>query len=155
MNAMAPTRVAVRQRRRVLLAARPAAPAEARSQVLAAICTWHVPVDPAVAVLLTSELVTNAVKHGAGDTVLLDINCSGGQFRVDVHDSSCFLPVQVDAPAEAEAGRGLMLVTSLSEEWGTYRIPAGKAVYFTLAFQHGPGEGPEREPQGGVQAWVR
>lgn len=30
---------------------------------------------------------------------------------------------------------GLALVTNLSAEWGFYRTPAGKAVYFTLAFQ--------------------
>jgi hypothetical protein len=40
-----------------------------------------------------------------------------------------------DAPADAETGRGLMLVATLSAEWGYYRTPAGKAVYFTLAFQ--------------------
>jgi hypothetical protein len=37
-----------------------------------------------------------------------------------------------EAQAEAETGRGLLLVTSLSAEWGFYRTPAGKAVYFTL-----------------------
>jgi len=43
--------------------------------------------------------------------------------------------VTTSLPADAETGRGLMLVTSLSTEWGFYRTPAGKAVYFTLAFQ--------------------
>ena len=42
-----------------------------------------------------------------------------------------------DAPVDAETGRGLMLVNSLSTEWGSYRTPAGKAVYFTLAYQAG------------------
>jgi hypothetical protein len=47
--------------------------------------------------------------------------------------------VLVDAPADAEAGRGLMLVATLSATWGVYRTPAaGKAVYFTLAFEPGP-----------------
>ena len=41
----------------------------------------------------------------------------------------------LDAPADAETGRGLMLVATLAAEWGFYRTPAGKAVYFTLAFQ--------------------
>ena len=41
----------------------------------------------------------------------------------------------MDAPADAETGRGLMLVATLSADWGVYRTPAGKAVYFTLAFQ--------------------
>ena len=41
----------------------------------------------------------------------------------------------LDAAADAETGRGLKLVASLSEDWGCYRTPAGKAVYFTLGFQ--------------------
>ena len=66
---------------------------------------------------------------------MLAINCSRGQLRVDVHDTSRALPVLQDAPADAETGRGLMLVATLSADWGFYRTPAGKAVYFTLAFQ--------------------
>jgi hypothetical protein len=44
----------------------------------------------------------------------------------------------MDASADAEAGRGLMLVATFSATWGIYRTPAGKAVYFTLAFDPGP-----------------
>jgi anti-sigma regulatory factor (Ser/Thr protein kinase) len=135
MNAMAPTRPTERHGYCVRLTKGPAAAAEARSQVRAAICAWDVPVDPSVAVLLTSELVTNAIRHEPGDTVTLSITCSYGQLRVDVHDRSCSLPVRMDAPADAETGRGLMLVATLSAEWGVYRTLAGKAVYFTLAFQ--------------------
>ena len=54
--------------------------------------------------------------------------------RVDVHDGSADLPVLDEAPAEAETGRGLLLVTLLSDEWGFYRTSVGKAVYFTLGF---------------------
>jgi anti-sigma regulatory factor (Ser/Thr protein kinase) len=154
MNAMAPPRPTELHRCRVPLTTGPAAAAEARSQVGAAICDWDVPVDPTVAVLLTSELVTNAIRHGAGETVTLAITCSCGQLRVDVYDTSCSLPVLVDAPADAETGRGLMLVDTLSAEWGFYRIPAGKAVYFTLAFQPDLAEGGGRGPQG-VQTWGR
>jgi hypothetical protein len=46
-----------------------------------------------------------------------------------------------DVPADAETGRGLLLVETLSDEWGFYRTPAGKAVYFTLVSQPGqPGQ---------------
>jgi hypothetical protein len=72
--------------------------------------------------------------------VLLTIACDAAALRVDVHDGSGDLPVLDaglidEAPAEAETGRGLLLVTSLSAEWGFYRTPAGKAVYFTLELQ--------------------
>ncbi len=148
MNAMAPTRPTELHGCRVRLTTGPAAAAEARSQVRAAICAWDVPVDPDIAVLLTSELVTNAIRYEPGGTVTLAISCSCGQLRVDVHDTSCSLPVLVDASADAETGRGLMLVASLSAQWGVYRTPAGKAVYFTLAFDPDLAEGAERGPQG-------
>ena len=152
MNAMAPTRPTELQVCRVRLTASPAAAAEARGQVRAAIRVWDIPVDPDIAVLLTSELVTNAITHEVTGLVMLAITCSRGQLRVDVHDTSRSLPMLVDAPADAETGRGLMLVTTLSAEWGFYRTPAGKAVYFTLAFQPDVAEGDGRGPQG-VQAW--
>jgi anti-sigma regulatory factor (Ser/Thr protein kinase) len=148
MNAMAPTRQIEINGRRVRLATGPAAAAEARSHVRTAIRAWDVPVDSSVAVLLTSELVTNAITHEGGDHVTLGISCSYGQLRVEVHDTSCFMPVLVDAPADAETGRGLMLVDTLSAGWGSYRTPAGKAVYFTLAFQADQAEDGEPAPEG-------
>jgi len=149
MNAMAPTRPTELHRRRVRLAAGPAAAGEARGLLEAAICAWDVPVDSGVAVLLTSELVTNAIRHEASGTVTLAVTCSGRALRVDVYDSCCFLPVVLDAPADAETGRGLMLVATLSDEWGSYHTPAGKAVYFTLAFQPGLTSGGRRGAAGG------
>jgi anti-sigma regulatory factor (Ser/Thr protein kinase) len=100
-------------------------------------------VDQDVAVLLTSELVTNAVTHGtptAGTFVLLTVACDMSGLRVDVHDGSGDLPVldtglTDEAPADSETGRGLLLVTTLSAEWGFHRTPTGKAVYFTLELQ--------------------
>jgi anti-sigma regulatory factor (Ser/Thr protein kinase) len=128
---------------RIPLKADLAAAAAACSMVEDVLHAWRVPVDVDVAVLLTSELVTNAVTHGApaaGKFVLLTIACNTVCLRVDVHDGSGDLPVldacvANQAPAEAETGRGLLLVTSLSAEWGFYRTPAGKAVYFTLELQ--------------------
>jgi anti-sigma regulatory factor (Ser/Thr protein kinase) len=142
----------VRLCRIVRLASRLSAVAAARTEVEAAIGAWCVAVDPDVAILLTSELVTNAVTHatarrdrngraarrgGAAEAVLLVIAADDAGLRVDVHDGSVDLPVLADCPAEADAetGRGLLLVTSLSAEWGFYRTPGGKAVYFTLQAQ--------------------
>src|SRR5215469_3054953 len=135
MNTMAPIRPALERPRRIALHAGPIAPSEARGQVGAYIYAWDVPVDPSVAVLLTSELVTNAIAHEIGETVMLVISCTWNQLRIDVHDTSPSMPVPVNAPLDAEAGRGLLLVSSLSTDWGWYRTCSGKAVYFTLAFQ--------------------
>ncbi|HCU93064.1 MAG TPA: ATP-binding protein [Actinobacteria bacterium] len=134
MDTMARTRPNVRRKLRITLTAGPTAAAAARSQVRAAIYAWDVPVDSSVAVLLTSELVTNALRHEAGKTIELVISCAYGQLHVDVYDTSPVLPMPVDGPANAETGRGLMLLASLSSSWGYYRTPTGKAVYFTLIY---------------------
>jgi anti-sigma regulatory factor (Ser/Thr protein kinase) len=152
MNAIALTRPTQLHLHRVRLSTGPAAAGEARGQVRAAIGAWDVPVDPGVAVLLTSELVTNAIRHEVSATVMLSISCSCDQLRVDVHDTSRAWPMLEDAPADAETGRGLMLVATLSAEWGYYRTPAGKAVYFTLAFESDRACGGGRRPQV-AQAW--
>ena len=129
-----PIRPTALQKRCVSLTAGPMAPGIARGQVRATIAAWDIPVDTSVAILLTSELVTNAVMHEAGETIKLVITCGYGQLGVDVHDTSCELPVPVDGPPNAETGRGLVLVAGLSSSWGYYRTSTGKAVYFTLAF---------------------
>jgi anti-sigma regulatory factor (Ser/Thr protein kinase) len=154
MDTMARLRPTVQRPRRLTLTAGPAAPAQARRQVRAAIVAWDIPVDLDVAVLLTSELVTNALRHEAGESIMLTITSICGQLRVDVHDSSRCMPVLMDAPADAEAGRGLMLVATLSTDWGVHRTRAGKAVYFTLAFQADPSGSDDRRPEGD-RAWVR
>jgi hypothetical protein len=41
----------------------------------------------------------------------------------------------VDNPAVTETGHGLVLVATLSTEWGSFLTPASKVVYFTLVFQ--------------------
>ena len=149
MNAMlTSTHPAGLRARHVPLTTGLAAVAEARTQVRGIVRSWQVPVDAYVAALLTSELVTNAVRNEANPTVMLDVTCSTGRLRVDVHDTSRTWPVLVDAPADAEAGRGLMLVATLSATWGIYRTPAGKAVYFTLAFEPDPPGDGER-----AQTW--
>jgi anti-sigma regulatory factor (Ser/Thr protein kinase) len=154
MNMLTTLRPTVQRPRRIALATGPAAASEARSQVRAAIGDWDVPVDPEVAVLLTSELVTNAIQHQTGTTITLAISCVCDQLRVAVHDSSRRVPVQVDAPADAEAGRGLMLVASLSNNWGFNRTGAGKSVYFTLMPPVDLDESNDRSPDG-HRTWAR
>ena len=115
--------------RRVRLELGAAAAAYACGHVQAAIAAWTVPVNPAVAILLTSDLVINAVTNGAGETITLGIRWSSGQFRVEVHDAS----VTGDSWETADADRGLLLAAAMAADWGHYRTPAGRAVYYVLA----------------------
>ena len=133
MNTRALTRPTTPRKLRITLTAGQAAEA-ARNEVRAAIHAWDIPVDSAVAVLLTSELVANALRHAAGKAIELVVSCALGQLQVDVYDTSPATALQVDAPAGTEAGGELMLLASLSSSWGYCRTPTGRAGYFTLMF---------------------
>ena len=81
--------------------------------------------------LLTSELVTNAVHHGAGP-VAVHVAWGGGAVRVEVEDQSPGWPVVQAIDREALNGRGLILVDGLSSGWGVLAGGTGKTVWFTL-----------------------
>ena len=135
MNTIAPAPAAPPtelRHRRVRLELGPAAAAHACGHVRAAISAWSVPVNPAVAILLTSDLVINAVFNGAGETITLGIRWASGQFRVEVHDASVTGDSWETADADADAERGLLLAAAMAADWGHYRTPAGRAVYYVL-----------------------
>ena len=72
------------------------------------------------AVLLVSELASNAVRHGSGPTFRLTARMRGRRCRVDVvDDGDSFVPPSQPAPPEEVlAGRGLTIVDALSDAWG-------------------------------------
>jgi serine phosphatase RsbU (regulator of sigma subunit)/anti-sigma regulatory factor (Ser/Thr protein kinase) len=84
-------------------------------------------------VLLATELVTNAVRHGHGD-VSVRLWPGPDVVRVEVSDASPHRPEPGDLDLDAEDGRGLLIVGALSSRWGTAPLPggAGKAVWFEL-----------------------
>jgi len=131
MDTRALTHPTTPRKLRITLTARHAVEA-ARNEVRAAIRTWGVPVDTAVAVLLTSELVSNALRHEAGRAIELVVSCALGQLQVDVYDTSPTTVLQVDAPAGTQTGAGLMMLASLASSWGYSQTPTGRAGYFTL-----------------------
>ncbi|MEU9121100.1 ATP-binding protein [Streptomyces sp. NPDC048506] len=82
----------------------PATAAEARERVDALLHTCHRPVDEAVvmdALLITSELVTNALRHAGGLTGFA-VRITGGRLKVTVEDAS---PVRPSLPGDDRAGR--------------------------------------------------
>lgn len=80
---------------------------------------------------LVSELVTNSVIH-AGTPFEVDLYRDGESLRIAVSDGSRRSPVAKSHSAQATTGRGLKLVATLSDAWGTETRSDGKTVWCTL-----------------------
>lgn len=85
--------------------------------------------------LAVSELVTNATAHAAQPAamVMVVISRAGKQFRVTVHDPSDQPPTMLYPNEEKESGRGLFLVSNITDSYGHYLTEPGKVVWFEIA----------------------
>ena len=111
----------------------PRSPAAARQFVAWMLDLWDVDAPEAVALLLTSELVTNAVRFAlAPFEVCLQVDI--GILRLEVRDRNDGTP-QVQHPSPLEPrGRGLWLVEQLATRWGAQPDGPGKVVWCELAW---------------------
>jgi anti-anti-sigma factor len=107
------------------LAVSEGAPRLARVEVREAVADKLPAPESELAVLLTSELVTNAVVHPGdreGDSIGLRINTDTGRARVEVVDSGDgFDPSALRREQKAGGGHGLVLVDRGALRWGTRR----------------------------------
>lgn len=101
----------------------------------------HPRVDDAV--LLTSELAGNVVRHAVEREFCVSVLIGEGGVLVAVRDhGSTKIPRQRNAPDDECGGRGLDLVDMLASRWGFHReATGGTVVWFELA---GPGEATAR-----------
>jgi anti-sigma regulatory factor (Ser/Thr protein kinase) len=108
-------------------------PARARALVVEMLGDWQLVRLVDAATLLTSELVTTAVRH-AGTGLRLSLTRVGSdRVRVAVHDRAPGVAVRLRrSDDDAEGGRGLFLVEHLSAGWGSVAGDAGKTVWFEL-----------------------
>jgi len=87
------------------------------------------------AVLLVSELVTNAIVHGE-PPVELRVRIPDDLLHVEVHDAdreaAVHLPRPAPLPHERMGGRGLRLVDRLSSRWGLAEDDRGKWIWFEI-----------------------
>ncbi|MEU7721165.1 SpoIIE family protein phosphatase [Streptomyces tibetensis] len=114
------------------------------------IATWELSADPALvgevraaavrwlsdrgleetafaAELILSELITNAVRHGAAP---IRVRLLYGRTLIcEVSDASNTAPHLRRAASTDEGGRGLFLVAQLSQSWGTRYLPEGKVIW--------------------------
>lgn len=108
------------------------APRRAREFLRAARCPCHEENIFEDALLIVSELVTNAVRH-ATPPITIEVACRAPEgLSVRVSDGSPLLPSGRPTTSHDESGRGMALVDLLSAEWGVEPAEPGKAVWFHL-----------------------
>jgi anti-sigma regulatory factor (Ser/Thr protein kinase) len=109
----------------------------ARHLIRAQLADWGFHGQSELTELLTSELVTNALRHGWGEPALT-ICSKDGTLRCEVEDESPGLPRVSHGQDEGdEGGRGLHLVDLLSDRWGIDRRRTGKTVWFEVPMHAG------------------
>jgi len=131
------------------LDARPEAVRPTRHHARTAVCRWRLDDLADTVELLVSELVTNAVNASAGlaaqrggaqlpqtePRVRFWLASDRSQVMIHVWDPDRRKPAPQDAWPDAETGRGLLLVTTLSARWGCYSPDGhrGKIVWALCA----------------------
>ncbi|WP_079194226.1 SpoIIE family protein phosphatase [Streptomyces sp. CB02923] len=113
------------------LAGEPSSVPEGRRFLHRTLRMWGLTALADTAMLLASELLTNAVCHARGP-LTLRVWYSVRELGVEVVDGSTPRPRARLADNAEENGRGLMLVEALADAWGTRPDTVGKTVWFTL-----------------------
>lgn len=86
------------------------------------------------AVLLASEMITNALVHARDATTLtVTVTATAAFIRVDVHDDGqAGIPRWREAGSHAEDGRGFQIVNALARRWGFTREQDRTCCWFEV-----------------------
>ncbi|WP_461063715.1 SpoIIE family protein phosphatase [Streptomyces pseudoechinosporeus] len=125
-HALAPHRIATWD-----LPADPARVSEIRASATRQLTDWGLDEAAFAAELLLSELVTNAIRHGAGPIQVRLLH--DRTLICEVSDTSISAPHLRRAATTDEGGRGLFLVAQLAQAWGTRYTPDGKVIWAECA----------------------
>jgi signal transduction histidine kinase len=115
----------------------------ARHQAREALAGWGLAEHASLVELVVSELVTNALQHGAGP-IGVRLTRAASELRVDVHDDGGGRPISQQPRADDESGRGLALVEAMTEpHGGTLTVSGdndgpGKTVRVTITVAASP-----------------
>jgi len=108
-------------------------PSLARRFVTQTVTAWNLGRVLDDALLIASELATNAVTHAASPC-RLRLSLTETSLRIDVIDTGLGTPEPQPESFTEEHGRGLHLVAALTTAWGLDVIPGeGKVVWAELA----------------------
>ena len=104
----------------------------ARQFVAATLEAWSLDDLSEVAMLCTSEVATNAVRH-ARTAFRLAVEARTAEVLFEVEDLGGGEPTVALPDTEAEDGRGMWLVTATAGRWGSETLQSGgKIVWFSL-----------------------
>jgi len=115
----------------------PAQVGQARRLVRENLARWGLDDHIDYTVLIISELVTNALRHGAG-TITIQLSRAGHDLWIEVHDQGAGRPVRRHAGTGDEGGRGLEVIDGLISMYDGYRgctdddTGPGKTVYVVM-----------------------
>lgn len=106
----------------------------ARHTTQEALAAWRLEGLADTAVLLVSELVTNAVVHAEAcrAPIALILESQRGWLRIEVHDADPRWGQMTCPEVLPESGFGLLLVDALASKWGVDETATGKAVWAEL-----------------------
>jgi hypothetical protein len=107
----------------------------ARMTVRVACRAWRVPDAGDPAVLLASELVTEALRSRSSGALVLRVLMTPRRMRIEVHDRSASLTGALPDGWQDECRR--QLLDAESTRWGVEPTPAGTQAYAELALPAG------------------
>jgi DNA-binding NarL/FixJ family response regulator len=106
--------------------------ARARKFVAEALTKWGIDALAPDAMIVVSELVTNAVTHARSDCEVRLAVDEGG-VRIAVIDSGEGTPDPRPFNEDQPSGRGLHIIGALSTAWGVDDVPEGKMVWAEMS----------------------
>jgi anti-sigma regulatory factor (Ser/Thr protein kinase) len=122
----------------LLLAPEALAPSASRRFVREALARWELEVLTDTAVLLTSELVTNAIVHAQTEVAVTIRREDRESVTISVQDGSSVEPRLAPHAPDSTTGRGIEILDQLAVSWEVIPHRPGKTVLFKLQAPPGP-----------------
>jgi serine/threonine-protein kinase RsbW len=111
----------------------PQSAAAARRLVHDTLGGWHLLRMDDRAMVIVTELVSNAINHARGDGMRVSVvRFPDDRVRIGVIDRDRTRPEIKPMTPDQEGGRGLLLIEAMSSVWGVDLLPGGKRVWAEL-----------------------
>jgi hypothetical protein len=127
----------------------PGAARRSRELITEACGRWERSELAGPACIVVTEMVNNVVAHAHTSMIVL-VAVHGDGMSVAVRDNSATVPSYHGGPVPVTAygGRGMLLIDSVADRWGSLRLDAGKVVWALLTDEDQASPGTQRKPNG-------